>query len=240
MGIFNKKDKINPNKIPKHVAFIIDGNGRWAKKRGLVRSMGHRVGFDNVKTILNEVYALGIKHMSVYAFSTENWNRPQEEVDFLMDLFREMLQSDYLNELSFKPKLNVCGDPTRFAPDIQKLIKERTKETENNTDFVFNLCINYGGRSEIVNAVNNIIKEGKKKVSIEEFSNYLYTVGQPDPDLIIRTSGEYRMSNFMLWQMAYSEFIFPKTYWPSFTKNDLYKCIVAYQKRNRRFGAIKK
>ena len=240
MGIFNKKEKINPNKIPKHVAFIIDGNGRWAKQRGLIRSMGHRVGFDNVKTILNEVYALGIKHMSVYAFSTENWNRPQEEVDFLMDLFREMLKSDYLIELSFKPKLNICGDPSRFAPDIQKLIKERTKETENNDDFVFNLCINYGGRSEIVNAVNNIIKDGKKKVSIEDFSNYLYTAGQPDPDLIIRTSGEYRISNFMLWQMAYSEFIFPKTYWPSFTKKDLYKCIIAYQKRNRRFGAIKK
>ena len=240
MGIFNKKEKINPNKIPKHVAFIIDGNGRWAKQRGLIRSMGHRVGFDNVKTILNEVYALGIKHMSVYAFSTENWNRPQEEVDFLMDLFREMLKSDYLSELSFKPKLNICGDPSRFAPDIQKLIKERTKETENNDDFVFNLCINYGGRSEIVNAVNNIIKDGKKKVSIKDFSNYLYTAGQPDPDLIIRTSGEYRISNFMLWQMAYSEFIFPKTYWPSFTKKDLYKCIIAYQKRNRRFGAIKK
>jgi len=210
MGIF-KKDKINPNKIPTHVAFIIDGNGRWAKKRGLIRSMGHRVGFDNVKTILNEVHALGIKHMSVYAFSTENWNRPQEEVDFLMDLFREMLSSDYLSNLSFKPKLNVCGDPSRFAPDIQELIKLRTKETENNTDLVFNLCINYGGRSEIVNAVNNIIKDGKKKITIEEFSNYLYTAGQPDPDLIIRTSGEYRMSNFMLWQMAYSEFIFPKT-----------------------------
>jgi len=239
MGIF-KKDKINPNKIPTHVAFIIDGNGRWAKKRGLIRSMGHRVGFDNVKTILNEVHALGIKHMSVYAFSTENWNRPQEEVDFLMDLFREMLSSDYLSNLSFKPKLNVCGDPSRFAPDIQELIKLRTKETENNTDLVFNLCINYGGRSEIVNAVNNIIKDGKKKITIEEFSNYLYTAGQPDPDLIIRTSGEYRMSNFMLWQMAYSEFIFPKTYWPSFTKKDLYKCIINFQKRNRRFGAIKK
>lgn len=240
MGIFSKKDKINPNKIPKHVAFIIDGNGRWAKKRGLIRSMGHRVGFDNVKTVLNEVYALGIKHMSVYAFSTENWNRPQEEVDFLMDLFREMLNSNYLNELSFKPKLNVCGDPAKFAPDIQKLIKERMEETKDNTDFVFNLCINYGGRSEIVNAVNNIIKDGKKAVTIEDFSNYLYTAGQPDPDLIIRTSGEYRISNFMLWQMAYSEFIFPKTYWPSFTKKDLYDCIVAYQKRNRRFGAIKK
>ena len=240
MGIFKKMDKINPDKIPNHVAFIIDGNGRWAKKRGLIRSMGHRVGFDNVKTILNEVHALGIKYMSVYAFSTENWNRPQEEVDYLMDLFREMLNSDYLSDLSFKPKLNVCGDITKLARDIQELIKLRTKETENNTDLIFNLCINYGGRSEIVNAVNNIIKDGKKKITIEEFSNYLYTAGQPDPDLIIRTSGEYRISNFMLWQMAYSEFIFPKTFWPSFTKKDLYKCIVNYQKRNRRFGAIKK
>lgn len=240
MGIFRKKEKINPDKMPKHIAFIIDGNGRWAKARGLTRSLGHKAGFENVKRILNDVYEMGIKHMSVYAFSTENWNRPDDEVKFLMDLFREMLQKDYLAELNFKPRLNVCGDASRFDKDIQDLIVKRTAETKDNTDMVFNLCINYGGRSEIVNAVNNIIKDGKKEVDIETFSSYLYTAGQPDPDLIIRTSGEYRISNFMLWQMAYSEFIFPKIFWPGFTKKDLEDCIIAYQKRNRRFGAIKK
>lgn len=240
MSIFKKKVKIDPNKLPRHIAFIIDGNGRWAKARGLTRSMGHRAGFDNVKKMINLVHDMGINHMSIYAFSTENWNRPQEEVDFLMDLFREMLQSDYLSELDFKPRLNVCGDPSRFAPDIQELIKKRMDETKDNTDMVFNLCINYGGRSEIVNAVNRIIEDKVKNVDIETFSKYVYTANQPDPDLIVRTSGELRLSNFMLWQCAYSEFIFPKIFWPAFSKKDLENCIIAYQKRNRRFGAIKK
>jgi len=237
---FKKKKEIDFSRLPKHIAFIIDGNGRWAKQRGMTRSMGHQVGFDNVKTILKAVQKIGIKYMSVYAFSTENWNRPKEEVDFLMNKFREMLKSDYLKEFDFKIRLNVCGDHQKFDEDIQILIRERMDETKNNDDFVFNLCINYGGRSEIVNAVNNVIKDNLEKIDIATFSKYMYTANQPDPDLIVRTSGELRLSNFMLWQCAYSEFEFPKTYWPAFTVKDLEDCIIEFQRRDRRFGAIKK
>lgn len=226
-------------RLPKHIAIIIDGNGRWAKQRGLTRSMGHKAGFDNVKTIFKEVHRLGIKHLTIYCFSTENWNRPKEEVDYLMDTFRKMLKSNYFADLSFKPKLNICGDPTRFAEDIQQLIKERMEETKDNNDMTLNLCMNYGGRSEIVNAVNVALKDGVKEFSIETLSNYMYTKGQPDPDLIIRTSGELRLSNFLLWQCAYAEFIFPKIYWPAFTVDDLKDCLISYQNRERRFGTIK-
>lgn len=233
------KQELDLTRLPKHIGIIIDGNGRWAKQRGLTRSMGHKAGFENVKRIFNEVYKIGIKHLTIYCFSTENWNRPKEEVDYLMNTFRKMLKSDYFADLGFKPKLNICGDPTRFAPDIQKLIAERMEETKNNTDITLNLCMNYGGRSEIVHAVNTAIKDGVTNFDIETLSNYMYTRGQPDPDFIIRTSGELRLSNFLLWQCAYAEFSFPKIYWPAFTADDLKDCLISYQNRDRRFGAIK-
>ncbi len=233
------KQELDLTRLPKHIGIIIDGNGRWAKQRGLTRSMGHNAGFKNVKTIFKEVYNLGIKHLTIYCFSTENWNRPKEEVDFLMDTFRKMLKSNYFEDLNFKPKLNICGDPTRFAPDIQKLIAERMEETKNNTDITLNLCMNYGGRSEIVHAVNTAIEQGVNKFDIETLSKYMYTAGQPDPDFIIRTSGELRLSNFLLWQCAYAEFSFPKIFWPAFTVDDLKDCLISYQNRDRRFGAIK-
>lgn len=233
------KQELDLNRLPKHIGIIIDGNGRWAKQRGLSRSMGHKAGFDNVKRIFNAVYELGIKHLTIYCFSTENWKRPKEEVDYLMDTFRKMLSSNYLKEFNFKPKLNICGDPTRFDNDIQQLIKERMEETKDNTDIILNLCMNYGGRSEIINAINTGIKDGVKEFTIETLSNYMYTKGQPDPDFIIRTSGELRLSNFLLWQCAYAEFIFPKIYWPAFTVDDLKDCLISYQNRDRRFGSIK-
>ncbi len=233
------KQELDLTRLPKHIGIIIDGNGRWAKQRGLTRSMGHKAGFENVKKIFKAVYALGIKHLTIYCFSTENWNRPKEEVDYLMDTFRKMLKSNYFADLNFNPKLNVCGDPTRFAPDIQELIALRMEETKNNTDITLNLCMNYGGRSEIVYAVNAAIKDGVKEFDINTLNNYLYTKGQPDPDLIIRTSGEIRLSNFLLWQCAYAEFSFPKIYWPAFTEEDLKNCLINYQNRDRRFGSIK-
>lgn len=234
-----KQPQIDPSRVPRHIGLIIDGNGRWAKQRGLTRSMGHQAGFENVKTIIKEAKKIGVEIVTVYAFSTENWNRPQKEVDFLMNKFREMLKSDYYKDFGFNPKLNVCGDPTKFDKDIQELIVNRMEETKNNTDLIFNLCINYGGRSEIVNAVNRIIKEGIKEVTAESFSKYLYTANQPDPDLIIRTSGELRISGFLLWQCAYSEFSFPKVYWPAFTIKDFHNCILEFQNRDRKFGSIK-
>ncbi len=232
-------DNINTvNHLPNHIAYIIDGNGRWALKRGLSRSMGHKAGFKNLQKIVDETFKLGIKYVSIYGFSTENWNRPKEEVDFLCDLFREFVASDFSKEESYI-RLNVMGDYARFPKDLVEELEKALERTKHNTKCVLNLGINYGGRDEIVYAVNNLIASGKKQVSAEDISNALYTKGQPDPDFIIRTSGEQRISNFMLWQSAYSEYYFPKIYWPAFNKKCLMEALAEYQKRNRRFGAIK-
>lgn len=226
------------NKLPVHMAFIIDGNGRWAKKRNLIRSVGHKYGFERMIKVIKQCFSLGIKTVSIYAFSTENWNRPKNEVDYLISLFRKWFKNDYKKILE-DVKINVIGEYTKFPKDVVEAAESIIKETANNMEYTLNMCINYGGRDEIIRAVNNILTDKLDYVDREVFSKYLYTYNQPDPDFIVRTSGEYRLSNFMLWQGAYSELYFPKVYWPDFTKAHLFKALTEYQKRNRRFGGIK-
>lgn len=231
----------NDPRMPKHVALIIDGNGRWAKKRGLPRSAGHKVGFENLKKHIQYCQELGIKNLSMYCFSKQNWNRPEQEVKFLMDTFNQVLD-EYKKEYADKDvRIIICGDmeDTRLSEEVRRKAKELMEMTKDRTGFVLNACINYGGREEILNAVNKIIEAGEKDVDAKTFEKYLYTAGLLPVDFIIRTSGEKRTSNFLPWQATYSEWHFPKTYWPSFSKRDLIKALKIYMKRNRRFGAIK-
>ncbi len=226
-------------KLPKHIAFIIDGNGRWAKERGLTRSMGHRAGFKNLEKICKECfYTYGINVVSIYAFSTENWNRPQQEVDYLMKIFRQCVSEDFKDKYP-GVKLNIMGDHTRFDKDLSDACVRIMEETKDNTEFTLNLGLNYSGKSELTRAFNEMAKEGLKDITPEDIDNHLYTKGQPPLDFCIRTSGENRLSNFMLWQLAYSELYFPKVHWPSFNKRDLLTALKVFQSRDRRFGAIK-
>ncbi len=234
-----EKNKLDSKKFPNHIAFIIDGNGRWAKQRGLPRSMGHKAGIVTCKEIINECFNLGINFVSIYGFSTENWNRPKDEIDTLFELFRDFIRKDLQELLQKNVKFMVSGDYKKFPDDLVEAIEESLEKTKNHTGMVINLCINYGGRPELVRAINNIIKDGIKEVDDNIVHKYLYTASIPDPDFIVRTSGENRLSNFMLWQGSYSELYFPKTYWPDFHKKELYKALINYSKRNRRFGAIK-
>lgn len=235
-------DKIkNDPRMPKHIALIIDGNGRWAKLRGLPRSAGHKVGLDNLKKHIEYCQELGIKNLSMYCFSKQNWNRPEKEVKFLMDSFNQMLD-EYKEEYKDKDvRIIICGDmeDTRLSEEVRRKAKELMEMTKDRTGFVINACINYGGREEILNAINQIIKNGETKIDQKTFEKYLYTADLLPLDFIIRTSGEKRTSNFLPWQATYSEWYFPKTYWPSFSKKDLIKALKIYMKRNRRFGAIK-
>lgn len=230
--------------LPEHIGIIMDGNGRWAKKRNLPRSVGHREGAKTFRKITRYCSDIGIKYLTVYAFSTENWKRPDDEVSSLMKLFKS-----YLNEAleDFKDDsivVKFMGDKSHFAEDLQKLMIENEESSKNRDGMVLNIAMNYGSRDEIVRAVKNIsndVKEGRLDVnSIDEslFSSYLYTAGQPDPDLIIRPSGEYRISNFMLWQAAYTEFVIMNKLWPDFEKSDLDEAINIYSQRNRRFGGV--
>ncbi len=226
-------------KLPNHIAFIIDGNGRWAKERGLTRSMGHNAGIKTLDLIIKECfYTYGISAVSIYAFSTENWNRPKAEIDFLINAFRKYVSKDFLKKFP-EAKLNIMGDYTKFPDDLAKNAKKTIEATKNNTKFTLNLGINYSGQDELVYAVNNIVAEGIKDVSRQTIDNHLYTKGQPPLDFVVRTSGEQRLSNFMLWQIAYAELYFPKTYWPDFKKKELHEALKEYQSRDRRFGAIK-
>ncbi|SNX55485.1 isoprenyl transferase [Thermoanaerobacterium sp. RBIITD] len=250
--LFNQKkdvakktgEKIDMSNIPQHIAIIMDGNGRWAKKRGLVRSLGHRAGMEAVKRVVKASSEIGVKYLTLYAFSTENWKRPVDEINSLMNLLIEYLgrEIDELNRNNVK--INFIGDISKIPDKCKSKIEEAEKITMNNSGLVLNIALNYGGKDEIVNAVKNICKsilEGKLNLSdIDEnvVSNNLYTAGQPDPDLIIRPSGELRISNFMLWQSAYSELWFSDILWPDFDKENLIDAIADYQKRNRRFGGI--
>ena len=240
MGLFKRKKlKIDQSKLPKHIAFIIDGNGRWAKNKGFPRTFGHKMGVEAVKNTILNCLELGIKELSFFCFSTENWQRPKEEVDYIFNLLREYL-SENLDEYYNKGiKLYVSGDINALPNDLQEKINAILEKTKDNDKMKVNICINYGGRAEIVRAVNCIIEAKVEKITEEEFKNYLYTRDFSDPDLIVRTSGENRISNFMLYQLAYSEFYFPKAFWPEFDKKELYKAINNFQSRNRRFGQIK-
>ncbi len=230
----------NDPRMPKHVALIIDGNGRWAKRRGLPRSAGHKFGYDNLKKHIELVCDLGIKNISLYAFSTENWKRSKKEVDYLMNLFNNMLDEFKQEYLSRDIRLIFSGDLTdkRIPAGIYEKASDLMERTKNKTGFIVNVCINYGGRQEILKAVNELVKLGKV-VDEQTFTNHLYTADMLPLDFVIRTSGELRTSNFMPWQATYSELYFPKTPWPAFSRKDMIKALKVYMARNRRFGEVK-
>ena len=227
--------------IPKHVAIILDGNGRWAKAKGMPRNYGHVQGAKTVEVICEEAYKMGIEYLTVYAFSTENWSRPQEEVDQLMKLLRNYMKTCQQTARKNKMCVRVIGDKTRLAEDLQESIAALEEATKNNTGLKFQVAINYGSRDEMLRAMNRIntdISEGKIEGPITEelFESYLDTKGLPMPDLLIRTSGEQRLSNFLLWQLAYTEFYFTDVHWPDFSKEELIRACEAYSNRDRRFG----
>lgn len=231
--------------IPRHVAVIMDGNGRWAKAKGLPRKMGHVQGGKNVEDLLYVCDDLGITYFTVYAFSTENWKRSEDEVAALMTLLRSYLSSGFKKAAKNNVRIRIIGDRTRLAPDIQKLIEDLEEDSKNNTGLQFQIAINYGGRDEIVRMMRKTaedVKSGKvnpEDINEEFISNNLDTKDIPDPDLLIRTSGEQRLSNFLLWQIAYSEFYIADCHWPDFNKDELIKAIEEYNKRDRRFGNAK-
>lgn len=236
---------IDKENIPKHIGIIMDGNGRWAKKRNLPRTFGHRAGVENIREIVKECSNIGVKYLTLYAFSTENWCRPKAEVSALMRLLVQYLRKEF-NELNKNNVIiNHIGDISRLPEICQDELERAYENTKNNTGLVLNLALNYGGRAEIIRAFKLMdvdIKNGLlKDENIDEktVSNYLYTKDMPDPDIIIRPSGEKRLSNFLLWQCAYSEFWYSDIYWPDFKKEDLLKAIYDYQNRDRRFGGIK-
>ncbi len=246
-NLFKKDEKllsqIDKDNLPKHVGIIMDGNGRWAKKRGLPRSAGHRAGAQNLKTITEFAGNMGIKYITAYAFSTENWKRPKEEVDALMDLLLNYLRDK--NQLAGKDVvIKVIGDRSRLSDEINTEIDVIEEYTKNNTGMILYLAINYGGRQEVVKSVKEIMEKIEKgKIAIKDItediiSSYIYTPDVPDVDLIIRPSGEKRLSNFLLWQSAYSEFWFSDINWPDFKPSDFARAILDYQNRNRRFGGV--
>ncbi len=227
--------------MPEHIGIIMDGNGRWAQKRGLPRMAGHREGANNFRTITRYCNEIGIKYLTVYAFSTENWNRPKEEVDALMKLLYDYLVESLRDFREENIRTRFIGDRSVLAPELQELMAEAEELSSDKTGLVLNLAINYGGRSEIVTAVSQLIEEGVKAEDITEklLSDRMYTAGQPDPDLIIRPSGEYRTSNFMIWQSAYSEYVFfDEILWPDFSTKDLERAIDIFSGRKRRFGGV--
>lgn len=231
--------------VPQHIAIILDGNGRWAKSKGMPRNYGHAQGSKNVERICEEAWRMGIKYLTVYAFSTENWNRPQDEVDALMKLLRNYMKTCLKTAKKNDMKIRVIGDLKRLDEDIRTRIAELEEATRENGGLNFQIAINYGSRDEIVRAVRRLAAdcaEGKTDVGeIDEqiFVRYLDTAGIPDPDLLIRTSGELRLSNFLLWQLAYTEFYFTEVPWPAFTKEELWKAIEKYNSRERRYGGVK-
>ena len=230
--------KLDNIKIPCHVGIIMDGNGRWAKERGLNRSKGHEAGYKTLKTTAKYILDSGVKVLSVFAFSTENFNRPKEEVDFLMNLFIKGFKKDsaFFNKENIKVVFSGRKEPLK--KDVIEAMEYLSESTKNNTKGILNICLNYGGRSEIVDAVNHIIKDNLKEVNEEVINSYLYNK-LPDIDLLIRTSGEVRISNFMLWQLSYAELYFPKCYFPDFNQEEFDKALLEYTKRDRRFGSVK-
>lgn len=240
-------EQLQSIQLPEHIGIIMDGNGRWAKQRGLSRSEGHRAGADTFRRICDYACEIGIKNLTFYAFSTENWARPQNEVDAIMDLMR-----DYLSEAQERREENeekgmrirCIGDIDALAPDIIKLVKICEEGSRDKCRTTVNLAVNYGGRNEILNSVRKIasrVENGEvraENITLDDISSGLYTADQPDPDLIIRPSGEYRLSNFMIWQAAYSEFWYSDVLWPDFTTDDLDRAILDFCRRSRRFGGI--
>jgi len=231
---------IPKEKLPKHVAMIMDGNGRWALSRGLPRLAGHKAGTENLRRVIRATVEFGVKYLTIYAFSTENWGRPLEEVRGLMSILEDVLQRE-LNELHKEGvQLRHIGRLERLPGRLQEQVLDAIELTKNNDRLVLNVAFNYGGRDEIVNAIQNIIKDGvpPKEVTDELVGRYLYTAGVPDPDLIIRTSGELRVSNFLIWQAAYSEWYVTPTYWPDFNKEEYQHALEIFAQRDRRYGKV--
>ncbi|MBR5659342.1 MAG: isoprenyl transferase [Lachnospiraceae bacterium] len=231
--------------IPQHVAIILDGNGRWAKKRGLPRNLGHAQGFATVEKTVFHAADLGIKYLTVYGFSTENWKRPEEEVTGLMNLFRKYMKRLLKTSLENDARVLMIGERSRFPQDIIDGINELEEKTKQNSKITFTIAINYGGRDEITRAVNKIVQEAKdgsltEPVTEQMISEHLDTKRIPDPDLLIRTSGEQRLSNYLIWQSAYAELYFTDVLWPDFSKEDLIEAVRYYNTRDRRFGGLSK
>jgi undecaprenyl diphosphate synthase len=238
----NLTDTINKDNLPKHLAIIMDGNGRWAKQKGLLRAMGHENGTKSVRTVVEASAKLGIENLTLYAFSTENWNRPRLEVELLMNLLINSLKNELKTLQDNKIRLNTIGNIDLLPKSAQKKLQTVIKKTKDNSRMVLTLALSYGSREELINVVKNISNKVKNNIisidSIDEsiINQHLYTQNLPEVDFLIRTSGEHRISNFLLWQIAYAELYFTDVLWPDFKEEDLYEAIISYQKRERRFG----
>ena len=238
----NLKDSINKDNLPKHLAIIMDGNGRWAKKKGYLRALGHESGTKSVREVVETCAKLGIENLTLYAFSTENWNRPKLEVKLLMNILINSLQDELKTLNDNNIRLNSIGNLSLLPKSAQKKLQEVIETTKNNSRMVLTLALSYGSREELINVVKNISNKVKNNIisidSIDEsiINQHLYTQDLPEVDLLIRTSGEHRISNFLLWQIAYAELYFTDVLWPDFKEDDLYEAIISYQKRERRFG----
>jgi undecaprenyl diphosphate synthase len=241
MAIFKTNDKSAEQEIlPRHIAIIMDGNGRWAKKRGLPRTAGHAAGAETYRRIATLCSDMGIEYLTVYAFSTENWKRSQNEVEAIMGLFKKYLNEAVETMEQKNVSLKVFGDTSVLSPELQELIRKTAEISKRVTGMQANICVNYGGRDEIIRAAKKWAEDPNRGELTEEvFSQYMFSAGVPDPDLIIRPSGEIRTSNFLLWQSAYSEYYFTDVLWPDFDEAELMKAIDAYRKRDRRFGGVK-
>lgn len=240
LALFKKRRSVAADrKIPDHIAIIMDGNGRWAKNRGLPRTAGHAAGSKKFKEIARYCNKIGVKYLTVYAFSTENWRRPKEEVDTIMNIFRDYLK-DSTNFKKENIMLKFIGDRSGMPEDIAELMNKAEFDSKDATGLKVYMAINYGGRDELVHAVRDIVNEGisAKDINEDVISSHIYTKDYPDPELIIRPSGEYRLSNFLIWQAAYSEFWFSNVLWPDFTPDDLERAIDDFNMRNRRFGGV--
>ena len=230
------------SKIPTHVAIIMDGNGRWALKKGLPRAAGHKAGTENLREVIEASVEFGIQYLTIFAFSTENWKRPKDEIKGLMRIFKTMLDRELTNLHKNGVRLRHFGCLDRIDEVLKRKVLDAIELTKDNQTLILNVAFNYGGRNEILHAVQGIIEDGLPAEDVDEktFSQYLYSANCPDPDLIIRTSGEYRCSNFLIWQGAYSEWYFTPTYWPDFGREDLHQALTVYNQRERRYGKVKK
>ena len=243
MTINNTAGEREKSGLPRHIAIILDGNGRWAKKRGLPRTAGHAAGSENFRKIATYCKNIGVEYLTVYAFSTENWKRPQDEVKTIMKLLDRYLKEAISTMERDKIKMKVLGDVSGLSPELQQMVEETNRISQKYEGFQANICLNYGGRAEIVEAAKRYAAEfaagNAGELNEESFSTYMYSAGIPDPDLMIRPGGEKRISNFLLWQCAYSEFYFTDVLWPDFTTDELDKAIAEYKSRDRRYGGVK-
>jgi undecaprenyl diphosphate synthase len=230
--------QIDKTRLPRHIAVIMDGNGRWAKKRGLPRLLGHKAGTESVREAVKVCGELGVEALTLYAFSTENWSRPMDEVKGLMTLLIHTLRREVQDLDKSNVRLRTSGRVDKLPKDVQKELQKSIDALAGNTGLILNLALNYGGRQDIVDAANALLRAGKKEVTEEDLSAHLSTAGLPDPDLLIRTSGEMRISNFLLWQCAYAEFHITPILWPDFRRPQIYEAVLDYQSRHRRFGGL--